>query len=186
MSCASCGNPLRPDAAFCDRCGAATQEDKPSRTRVAVVMVLAVALFVVIAMIGIRGLLGPGGGEDAADGSVTATAGGSPSASQEPSGASGSDSATSSGSVTLPSGARPCAEPGADGHELGAWAGTKDTSCPFTVAVRDAYAEAAPDGGDVTVTAHSSVTGKTYSMACTGQQPVTCRGGTQAVIYLAR
>ena len=35
-----------------------------------------------------------------------------------------------------------------------------------------------------TVAATSPVTGRAYPMTCTGNQPVTCRGGNGAVVYL--
>lgn len=183
MRCAKCGAQLRPDASFCDRCGAATTQEKPSRTRVAVVMVLAVALFVVIAMIGIRGLFGSGGGENAPDGSVT-TAAGAPTGDAPSSGTSTAPAKKPTSTASLPAAARACAD--SSGSSLGAWAGNDRTSCQFAIAVRDAYAKAAPDGGNATVRATSPVTDKAYTMTCTGTQPASCTGGDDAMVYLAR
>lgn len=186
MRCSRCGAELRPDAAFCDRCGAPTTQGKPSRGRVAVVMVLAVALFVVLAMIGIRGLLGSGGGENAPDGSVTSAAGGAGTSFGASGASTGGATQTPFSTASLPAGATPCPESSASPNSLGAWSGTSRTSCGFALAVRDAYVATAPNGGEATVRAESPITHTTYTMTCTGSQPVTCKGGDDAVVYLAR
>jgi hypothetical protein len=54
-----------------------------------------------------------------------------------------------------------------------------DTSCPFAENVVSAYAN---DSGNVTVTASSPVTGETYTMQCSGESPVSCTGGTNALV----
>lgn len=56
-----------------------------------------------------------------------------------------------------------------------------DTSCQFAENVANAYTSAS-DSGNVTVTASSPVTGQTYTMQCSGQSPVSCTGGTNAVV----
>lgn len=187
MNCTRCGNPLRPDAAFCDRCGEPTREGKPSRTRILVVMVLAVALFVVLALIGVRGLLGSGNGSDAS-GASTSTSGGTAPGTQSTTGSPAPTTApgkTPTSAVSLPSGATACPEQAGATATLGTWTGSKRTSCAFALAVRDAYAAATPSAGKATVRAKSPVTGKTYTMTCTGSQPVICKGGDDAVVYLA-
>ena len=56
-----------------------------------------------------------------------------------------------------------------------------DTSCPFAENVANAYVNA--NGyGNTTVTAASPVNGQTYSMQCTGESPVTCTGGANALV----
>jgi hypothetical protein len=54
-----------------------------------------------------------------------------------------------------------------------------DTSCPFAENVVNAYANSS---GSVTVTASSPVTGETYTMQCSGESPVSCTGGTNALV----
>lgn len=191
MSCAKCGNPLRADAAFCDRCGAATVVQPPPRYRVATVMVVAVAVFVVLAVAGIKGLLGSSGGSTPSAGASASSAPSGGTGSTAPASPTGGTASTTPStaltprpSVSVPRGGRIC--PAADGStSLVAISGTPRTSCEFAYAVRSAYAQAATDGGDATVRAVSPVTRETYSMRCTGAQPVTCRGGNGAVVYLA-
>ncbi len=180
MRCPRCGAELRPDAAYCDRCGTPTIRSRPSRARVAVVMVLAVALFVVLAMIGLRGLLGSGDDRHAGDGAV-ATGGASGTSGGVTTGAPGVP--TSGASVGLPAVARECAAASGTAR-LAAYAGTKDTSCAFATAVRDGYVKAAPTGGAATFQAYSSVTHTSYTVTCAATTPVRCTGGRQAVIYL--
>ena len=59
-----------------------------------------------------------------------------------------------------------------------------DTSCAFAENVKRAYsnlysAASTPPG---TVSAASPVTGVTYEMRCTGESPVACRGGKNALV----
>lgn len=62
--------------------------------------------------------------------------------------------------------------------------GTEATSCPFAIAVREAYFDTARPGDPAVVDAYSPVTGQQYQMGCTGGEVVTCRGGNNAVVYL--
>ncbi len=58
-----------------------------------------------------------------------------------------------------------------------------DTSCPFAQNVEQAYSNSnSPGTGTTTVTAVSPVTSQAYTMQCTGQMPVTCQGGTNALV----
>jgi hypothetical protein len=57
-----------------------------------------------------------------------------------------------------------------------------DTSCRFAENVASAYTNAIGYGGSVTVTASSPATGKTYTMHCTGESPISCTGGTNALV----
>ena len=107
----------------------------------------------------------------------------SPSASPSTPAAPPSTTPRSSATVVPPRGARLCD----GGGDLRAYAGTSRTSCPFAIAVRDAFVGAGgvTDGAGRTVRARSTVTDKTYTMTCAGTGLVTCRGGTDAVVYLA-
>ena len=82
----------------------------------------------------------------------------------------------------LPSGATACGD-----AQGGLHAGrTNDvTSCPFAVAVRDAYLAADPgDDGAATLTVRSPVTGEDYEMSCSGAVVTTCTGGNDASVVL--
>ena len=57
----------------------------------------------------------------------------------------------------------------------------QDTTCPFALNVVAAYAKTAGNT-NATVTAVSPVTGQQYTMQCTGQSPVVCTGGTNALV----
>jgi hypothetical protein len=63
-------------------------------------------------------------------------------------------------------------------------AGNDHTSCPFAQAVRSAYLTSGANGSDVTVQAYSKVTKLWYVMTCTGNQPVRCTGGNDALVWL--
>ena len=68
-----------------------------------------------------------------------------------------------------------------------AYAGTGVTSCPFAQAVRDSFVEHFLDTGNTsgTITAYSTVTGRSYTMTCTDDGDyVTCRGGNNAVVHI--
>lgn len=82
----------------------------------------------------------------------------------------------------LPSGATACGGP-KDGISAGR---TNDvTSCPFAMAVRDAYLAADPgDDGAATLTVASPVTGRSYTMRCSGAVVTTCTGGNDASVVL--
>lgn len=58
------------------------------------------------------------------------------------------------------------------------------TSCPFAINVREAYVRDL-NGMDGQVIAYSPTTKLTYTMECTGQQPVLCTGGRagRVIIY---
>ena len=55
-----------------------------------------------------------------------------------------------------------------------------NTSCGFAEAVASAYRES---GGPV-VRAYSPTTHQTYAMSCSGTNPVVCRGGNDASVYI--
>lgn len=75
---------------------------------------------------------------------------------------------------------------GSDEPFSAAAAGTRNTSCPFSVSVKEAYlAEVGDNAGEsANIQAHSTVTGMDYSMTCSGGEYVTCRGGNNAVVHI--
>lgn len=58
-----------------------------------------------------------------------------------------------------------------------------DTSCPFGQNVEQQYLQSS--GGDTDVIASSPVTGKNYTMHCTGSVPHVCTGGNNASVYFS-
>jgi hypothetical protein len=129
----------------------------------------------------------------------TTAGAGSTNAATTPGGATTQPSAPASTTSAPPSPALPtypplqltgqlCATTGA-GPWANAASGNAQTSCPFAIAVQAAYvtvlgsATTAP-ATPVAITAHSTVTNKDYMMSCVGDQPVTCTGGNNAVVYL--
>ena len=92
-------------------------------------------------------------------------------------------SASPSSTPSTPAGATVCAT--SDTAYGRAGTGSSATSCGFATAVRTAYlAAVAQPGGSATVTAASPVTGKSYTMTCTGGSVVRCTGGNDAVVYI--
>jgi hypothetical protein len=65
-----------------------------------------------------------------------------------------------------------------------------DTSCPFAKNVEKAFRAARCSksfgcaSSPATVKAFSPVTGRSYVMRCTGQVPLACRGGTNALVHI--
>lgn len=55
------------------------------------------------------------------------------------------------------------------------------TSCPFG---RNVASEYSASGGASQIDVYSPVTGKTYTMSCSGGVPVVCRGGNGAIVYI--
>jgi hypothetical protein len=62
--------------------------------------------------------------------------------------------------------------------------GSSVTSCEFAEEVRASYLRQGIRNGAVSVDAYSPVTGRTYTMNCSGNTVVTCTGGNDAVVYL--
>ena len=95
----------------------------------------------------------------------------------------GDGSGDGSSQAALPDGATAC-EGGSNGG-LSAAVGNDVTSCGFALNVRDAYAASGTsDGSGVKLTVNSPVTKQDYTMSCAGSNPVTCRGGSNALVYL--
>jgi hypothetical protein len=55
------------------------------------------------------------------------------------------------------------------------------TSCPFAANVADSYRSS---GGASIIDVYSPVTGRTYTMNCSGGVPVACSGGNGAAVYI--
>ncbi|GAA3601437.1 hypothetical protein GCM10022199_01110 [Marihabitans asiaticum] len=150
------------------------------------------ALLAYLALTQLRGdePSGAGSSEGTAQeqGSSTQSPSQSPSSAESSPAEASSSTSSSSSSTTaertgeLPSGATACG--GAkDGIAVGRT--TSVTSCPFAVAVRDAYLAADPgDDGSATLEVRSPVTGRSYSMRCTGDVVTTCTGGNDASVVL--
>lgn len=134
--------------------------------------------------------LSSGGGGTTPNGTTTSGATGTSqgdgsASSSDQSGDTGSQSSgDASGAAGLPDGATACQDGGTSGG-LAAAAGNNVTSCGFATSVRDAYiATGTTDGSEVTFKAKSPVTKRKYTVKCSGSDPVTCTGGSNAVVYL--
>lgn len=88
---------------------------------------------------------------------------------------------STTGDFQLNSNDSPEYPPGATGSCGGIVFAGPSTSCQFAENVASAYTSA-NDSGNVTVTASSPVTGETYTLQCSGQSPVSCTGGTNALV----
>jgi hypothetical protein len=55
------------------------------------------------------------------------------------------------------------------------------TTCPFAQNIQTAYNQSG--GGDTTVEAYSTATGRTFLMTCSGSSPHVCYGGNNARVY---
>ncbi|MDQ1287292.1 MAG: hypothetical protein QG622_857 [Actinomycetota bacterium] len=77
----------------------------------------------------------------------------------------------------------PCGSFGS-GPYASAAIGNDRTSCPFAMNVRLEYVRAGGNGSTATLRVDSPTTTKYYSMTCSGDQPVYCRGGDDALVYL--
>ena len=50
--------------------------------------------------------------------------------------------------------------------------------------MHDAYVSSGALGSTITLAVYSPITNKWYDMRCSGDRPVRCTGGNDAVIYL--
>lgn len=100
-----------------------------------------------------------------------------------PSSPSPSPSTTPAG--PLPEGAAPCGVTGI-GDTAAVFAGGANTSCPFALEVASAYRAADSKGAPASITAKSPVTGKDYTLVCTGTLPTTCTTDSGATVYVTR
>ncbi|XAS77365.1 serine/threonine-protein kinase [Dermatophilaceae bacterium Sec6.4] len=85
--------------------------------------------------------------------------------------------------IVLGAGGQVCGA-SAPGAFASAATGNSITSCPFAQAVRDAYAASGAAGSDTSVMAYSPAKQRNYTMYCSGQEPVRCTGGTNAVVLI--
>jgi len=85
----------------------------------------------------------------------------------------------------VPQGSIACGVTGS-GDTAAVYAGHPNTSCPFAQEVANAYRATGASGGSVEVRAHSPVTGKDYTLTCTGTLPTTCVAATGATVLLTR
>lgn len=85
--------------------------------------------------------------------------------------------------VAAPSGAFECVNTGGGPYSSAA-VGSAQTSCEFAGSVWSEYLAAGGGGNPVVVDAFSPVTGRTYTMSCSGGAVVTCSGGNNAVVYI--
>ena len=91
---------------------------------------------------------------------------------------------SSAGNFSLTSTDPPTYPAGATGSCGGIVFVGPNTSCPFAENVKRAYSNAysATSTPPDTVSVASPVTGVTYEMRCTGESPVACGGGTNALV----
>jgi hypothetical protein len=62
--------------------------------------------------------------------------------------------------------------------------GNDHTTCEFASNMRDAYISSGAQGAPIRLSVYSPRTHKWYDMTCSGDQPVRCTGGNDAIIYL--
>ena len=173
---------------------ATAEPTEPKRASGATALMVAAAAIVAAAlMFAAWSILRVGGTEDASNAPTgTTTTSPRPSVSVSPDAASSpaaSPSATPSPSASVegavPQGAIACGVTGS-GDTAAVYAGHPNTSCPFAQEVATAYRATGASGGSVQVTAHSPVTGKDYTLTCTGTLPTTCVADTGATVLLTR
>ncbi|WP_138998929.1 serine/threonine protein kinase [Rhodococcus zopfii] len=85
---------------------------------------------------------------------------------------------------SVPSYSTPCASVFGSSSFGTSAVGSTVTSCEFAEEVRAAYLRQGVRNGTVSIDAYSPVTGRTYTMTCSGSAVVTCTGGNDAVVYL--
>jgi hypothetical protein len=89
------------------------------------------------------------------------------------------DNTSTTGNFALTTTDPPIFPPGATTHCGGTVFAGPNTSCPFAENVANVYGNGF---GNVSVVATSPVTGQTYTMQCTGDSPVSCTGGNNALV----
>ncbi|MDO5669657.1 MAG: hypothetical protein Q4G50_06610 [Corynebacterium sp.] len=174
------------------------QYQQPTQSKGWLWILLAIALAVIIATVGVAGWLFGwfGGSGSQASGPVTSTF---TSTVQVAPGEQAQTPTTEPrerererGEQAVPSGSIPANSAARDNAPTGdfnsVWRGTTVTSEPFANAVRDAFVRNYLDTGDTdaTLRVFSSVTGQTYTMTCRDNGSyVTCTGGNNAVVHIS-
>lgn len=149
-----------------------------------VVIVVLIGLLVGSAFLVVPRLLGTSAAPGTSTVSVTATAPADP----EGHGGSGAEAVPTVEPARPVRGARPagayeCRSAGSGPYDSVA-VGSSVTSCEFAEAVWSQYVGHGGVGGSKTVRAYSPVTGRTYTMSCSGGAVVTCTGGDNAVVHI--
>lgn len=149
-----------------------------------VVIVVLVGLVVGSAFLVVPRLLGTSEAPGTSTVSVTATAPAAP----EGNGGSGAEAVPTvqparPAQGAPPAGAYQCRSAGSGPYDSVA-VGSSVTSCEFAEAVWSQYVGSGGLGGSRTVRAYSPVTGKSYTMSCSGGAVVTCTGGNDAVVHI--
>ncbi|WP_308116679.1 serine/threonine protein kinase, partial [Rhodococcus zopfii] len=85
---------------------------------------------------------------------------------------------------TIPSYSTRCASVFTSSTLSSSAVGSSATSCEFAEEVRASYLRQLVRGAVVSINAYSPVTGRSYTMTCSGNTVVTCTGGNDAVVYL--
>ncbi|MFN3601694.1 MAG: serine/threonine protein kinase [Dietzia sp.] len=85
--------------------------------------------------------------------------------------------------ASAPAGAYECVYSGGGSFSRAA-VGSSVTSCEFAGSVRSKYLSSGGNGGSMVIAAYSPVTGRNYTMSCSGGSVVTCTGGNNAVVYI--
>lgn len=85
--------------------------------------------------------------------------------------------------ASAPAGSYQCSDSGGGALSRSA-VGSSVTSCEFAISVRSTYLSQGGSGESRVVRAYSPVTGRTYTMSCSGGDVVTCTGGNNAVVYI--
>lgn len=75
-----------------------------------------------------------------------------------------------------------CGRPGVGPYAEVA-SGNDHTTCPFSLNVRDSFVQSGYTGATISIEAYSPAMERWYVMQCSGNQPVTCTGGDDAVVY---
>ena len=149
-----------------------------------VLIVLLIGVIVAAAILLVPRLMSTSSAPETSTVSVTATAPAAP----DDSGASGAEAVPTVQPARPAQGGRPagayeCRSTGSGSYDSVA-VGSSVTSCEFAEVVWSQYVSSGAMGGSRTVRAYSPVTGKSYTMSCSGGAVVTCTGGNNAVVHI--
>lgn len=159
----------------------AYEDEEPAAGRPALGLILGALAAVVAVIVAVAVLVGGGDDQPAAQkpGVSAAASGGS---SGKPGASASANPAGSAKPVKVPAGAVRCSEASAE-QAYASYRGNNATTCAFADSVRKSFIEAGAKEGELK--AYSPATKKSYTMTCSGSAVVTCRGGNNAVVYLA-